>query len=545
MYRVLFFALSIIYCSCIVINSESGNTEIIDNCIENITFSTGNITLLVDKNPDSFKQVLQFVNQATTKLSPNFSLTFFNASGVFTNLKSNVDTSFINQYIQFLLNESKNENNYNIKESLVFFALLETTQIIPKNSIIVVFVNAFNKSDIKLAKYMLNILKEKKIQLYAVINNEESTGYKILKDLVLNSGGRLLKNTTFSNFITYPKEIQDTKLSDVIKSDRNNNSANTLLDIIEKFKNNKKYGMYEIDNTSNATGKRYSDQITPPSSGRLRDFKIENIISNIFGNKFGNTNPAETITIEVGLGSELITSALKISEVYFEVRNTGISAQTVSFSCTDDKQILSSLSEYRRDLQPEEITTVVLYLSTKAGIYQDEIIFWAKTRTQSYQKKVLVDVGTQIVDQTSPELTYKYTSDCTGLIFSKCSKGTWTMEINAKDSESGLMSVNSLPKGIYFPEIYSAGTTDTVTGYYSDSCCKPDIQISAVDRMNNKISYTLNAYNTIWSPGAIAALVLGILLFLILIALIIYFVIKKRKQKESYNLPRYKGRGGI
>lgn len=85
MYNIFIFALPILYCSAIVINSESGShSEIVNNgtdLIENVTFSTGNITLLVDKNPDSFKQVLQFVKQFTMKSTINWSLATFNSSG--------------------------------------------------------------------------------------------------------------------------------------------------------------------------------------------------------------------------------------------------------------------------------------------------------------------------------------------------------------------------------------------------------------------------------------------------------------------------------
>lgn len=44
--------------------------------------------------------------------------------------------------------------------------------------------------------------------------------------------------------------------------------------------------------------------------------------------------------------------------------------------------------------------------------------------------------------------------------------------------------------------------------------------------------------------GAIAAIVVGIVIFIILVVIIVIFTVKRCKQKESYDLPTYRG-GGI
>lgn len=62
----------------------------------------------------------------------------------------------------------------------------------------------------------------------------------------------------------------------------------------------------------------------------------------------------------------------------------------------------------------------------------------------------------------------------------------------------GLLQLNTAPRGIFFPYGYISGTKDSVTGYYSDSCCNPDLQITAVDRMNNRNSYSVNAYRKLF-----------------------------------------------
>jgi hypothetical protein len=100
-----------------------------------------------------------------------------------------------------------------------------------------------------------------------------------------------------------------------------------------------------------------------------------------------------------------------------------------------------------------------------------------------------------------------------------------------------------------------------VTGFYSESCCNPDLELIAFDRQNNKKTHHLNAYRLYLyevvekkmkvlflganlGPGAIAAIVLGVVLLLIIIAIII--IVAKTKCKccktqQSYDLPVYRG----
>ncbi|XP_060515767.1 uncharacterized protein LOC132695500 [Cylas formicarius] len=255
--------------------------------------------------------------------------------------------------------------------------------------------------------------------------------------------------------------------------------------------------------------------------------------------------PSDPLTVDVGVGSELITKGQSRPQVFFEVTNQGNDVVTVTFTCSDQKYILQSLSTYRKVLSPLESTIVTLTLNTKGGVYQDEITFSAKAGSVFVQKKILVDVDSfNYFDDTEPRIDYSYTSDCTDVIFSKCEKGTWTIEITAQDLDSGLLQLNTIPKGLYVPNSYTAGTTEAVKGFYSDSCCNPNLKIIAIDRLNNRRIYTVNAYHARWSPGAIAALVLGIILFILLIVLIVWLVVRWKKQKESYDLPTYRG-GGI
>lgn len=58
----------------------------------------------------------------------------------------------------------------------------------------------------------------------------------------------------------------------------------------------------------------------------------------------------------------------------------------------------------------------------------------------------------------------------------------------------GLLQINTEPKGLQFRKGYTSGTKDSVIGYYSGSCCDPDLEIFVVDRINNKRTIAVNAY---------------------------------------------------
>lgn len=79
-----------------------------------------------------------------------------------------------------------------------------------------------------------------------------------------------------------------------------------------------------------------------------------------------------------------------------------------------------------------------LTLITRFGSYEDEITFNAWIGSESFQKIVIVDVRSQpLYDNENPELDYSFSSDCSKVVFSKCTEGTWTVKVVAKDTGSG------------------------------------------------------------------------------------------------------------
>lgn len=63
---------------------------------------------------------------------------------------------------------------------------------------------------------------------------------------------------------------------------------------------------------------------------------------------------------------------------------------------------------------------------------------------------------------------------------------------------AGILHVGSRPKGLHFPNGFTTGTTQEIIGYYSESCCRPDLELVVYDRQHNRVTKKINAYcNTI------------------------------------------------
>ncbi|XP_050313265.1 uncharacterized protein LOC126748224 isoform X2 [Anthonomus grandis grandis] len=351
-----------------------------------------------------------------------------------------------------------------------------------------------------------NILRE------AYNENYDSVFLKTRQDFVSRSASLVLFNTSVSSQYGHKAK-----------------SAFGLEDIdnISEINNSTFLGNY--NNLFNASSINLLVPKTKDAANNFRKSKIHNEnlpeIANlaqyrlVTGNPFQrlrntlNKNdlyPQQILTVDVALGSELILASETRGEVYFEIFNHADTTQFVSFTCSDSKYILQSLSTYRISLKPFESTLVILYVHTYSGIYQDEITFTARTGTLRIQKRVLIDVRTHLEQyENTLYADWKYTSDCTGILYSQCSSASWRIEITAHAPGSGLLQLNTEPKGITIPLGYTVGTTEAVTGYYSESCCYPDLTIIAVDRRKNRISYNVNAFLCI-VPTPIISLIVGL-----------------------------------
>ncbi|XP_045481796.1 uncharacterized protein LOC123685947 [Harmonia axyridis] len=264
---------------------------------------------------------------------------------------------------------------------------------------------------------------------------------------------------------------------------------------------------------------------------------------------FLKNNPENTVyilpslTVELGEDSNLLMTPNERQEIPFEVTNNLNSATRVTFTVRDELGILLEIDRYIAILRPHASTTVRVAVLPKSGQHSDRITFIA-TGSEQVRKDVLVDIGGNYQSDTdAPFVDYTYTSDCTDIVLSKCKEGTWTIKITAQDSDSGIKLLTTIPKGLYFPDTYTSGTREEVTGIYSESCCNADLQIIAVDRMNNRYSRQINAYRAPLSFWAVTAITSVSLIFLAIIIVSSLICLKKCKRNEadSFDLPTYRG----
>ncbi|CAH0562165.1 unnamed protein product [Brassicogethes aeneus] len=219
-------------------------------------------------------------------------------------------------------------------------------------------------------------------------------------------------------------------------------------------------------------------------------------LSYINPKEYKNIFPKPPLAIEVGENSDIVISNTLSSrpQLFFEVTNQGSRVANLQFSVSDEKYMLLSLYPRRIILGPQETRSVTVTLSPRQGSFSNTVTFTAYGG-EIVEKRVEIEVGRRLdYDVKEPELNWKYTSDCTDKLVKKCEDGTWTVEIRVKDVGVGLLQVTSNPKGVYFPDGYTTGTRDEITGYYSDSCCNSDLKIIAMDRAKNIAIREVNPY---------------------------------------------------
>ncbi|KAL3289616.1 hypothetical protein HHI36_023027 [Cryptolaemus montrouzieri] len=249
------------------------------------------------------------------------------------------------------------------------------------------------------------------------------------------------------------------------------------------------------------------------------------------------------LVVELSEETSLLLNSYQRTEIVYTVTNNLNSVTQVSFTVKDEMRILLAIDKTSATLGPLETTTVKVAVMPRFDTGTDRIVFIA-TGSEQVRKEVIVDVNNNYSDDDdSPDLDYSYTSDCTGVLLTKCKEGTWTIKIKARDPDSGLMILKTLPKGIYVANGYTAGTREEVIGYYSDTCCNADLQIIAIDRANNRVIKHANAYRAPLSFWAITAIVLVTLIILVIIVGIGIFCFQKYRKSEgdSFDLPTYRG----
>jgi len=162
--------------------------------------------------------------------------------------------------------------------------------------------------------------------------------------------------------------------------------------------------------------------------------------------------------------------------------------------------------------------------------------FWAPNPVVS--RAVQVSAVPPVFDADRPTIRYSLRNNCRNVPRESCSTATWDMEGTAQDSQSGLISVTSFPVGVEILTSFIAGTTANVPIAYTASCCRPTVDITATDARGNFLTRHIDAYTDDWlSEAAIAAIVLGVLLFIFIIIVIVLAILLCRKRR-SHNFPQ-------
>lgn len=187
---------------------------------------------------------------------------------------------------------------------------------------------------------------------------------------------------------------------------------------------------------------------------------------------------------------------------------------------------------------------VFVPLTATAGT-RNKITFTVRGVTDVQQAVYFTVTGnTPVQDSWAPTLSWNYGSRCEwksnpGV----CSQHVWSVEVTAQDWDTGILRLQSQPKGLLLLQPFTAGTRDPVIATYSASCCQPRVTITAYDAGNNLKTVTLDVTDIWLSDAAIAAIVVGVILFIVLVILIIIWCVWCiRRRKQSGELPVYRSR---
>uniref|UniRef100_A0A4Y0BK12 VWFA domain-containing protein n=1 Tax=Anopheles funestus TaxID=62324 RepID=A0A4Y0BK12_ANOFN len=251
--------------------------------------------------------------------------------------------------------------------------------------------------------------------------------------------------------------------------------------------------------------------------------------------------------VDVGVNSQLIGARGQALQLYFEVTNYRQTPITYFFRVTDELAFLRSLNPGQVTLSPGQsiIVTVALVVTPTAEIGSRDKVTFSTTGVDSVSQAAWVTVSDSagLADSTRPSLWYTYSSRCEFRSTpATCTGAFWTLEVMARDWETGLMRISSNPAGLLYKTPFTAGTRDEVRASYTASCCQPRVTITAYDVSRNVRSLNLDVTDIWLNEAGIAAVVLGILLFIaliILLVLLIRYCIRKRRQSKE--LPIYRG----
>ncbi|XP_045509262.1 uncharacterized protein LOC123704813 [Colias croceus] len=260
-----------------------------------------------------------------------------------------------------------------------------------------------------------------------------------------------------------------------------------------------------------------------------------------------NQSGSVLTSVQIGLSTRLYGTPGDRLQLYFEVTNYREQTVRFNFGAVGELRFLTGIEPTAQSVASGQTVTVIVSLVITATAQpgaRDLITFTAYGNEQvSISAYVYVlNPGQVINDASPPSIRHNFQGSCLLKQGNDCNEHVWSSTIVARDSEGGLLRLTSSPPGVIYDGNFISGSRDDVTATYRATCCSPRVVINAVDAFGNTNSYIVDISNY-FPPSAIAAIVLGIILFigiLVLIIFLIYWCVKRRK--EVRDLPTYTSR---
>ncbi|XP_026762136.2 uncharacterized protein LOC113520912 [Galleria mellonella] len=248
--------------------------------------------------------------------------------------------------------------------------------------------------------------------------------------------------------------------------------------------------------------------------------------------------------VQIGLSTRLYGAPGDNLQLHFEVTNYREQAVSFRFGAVGELRFLTGISPLAQTIQSGQTVNVIVSLtisnSAQPGA-RDLVTFTAYGQEQvSISTYVyVINSGDTTVDTWAPELRHNFQGTCLQRLGDDCAQHVWSATIIARDAVGGLLRLSSSPVGLTYDSNFIAGSREEVIAVYRATCCAPRVMVTAVDAFGNANSYIVDISNY-YTPAAIAAIVLSVLLAIAIIALIVYLIhwcVKRRR--ESRELPSY------
>ncbi|XP_055587596.1 uncharacterized protein LOC129740039 [Uranotaenia lowii] len=250
--------------------------------------------------------------------------------------------------------------------------------------------------------------------------------------------------------------------------------------------------------------------------------------------------------VDIGANSQLNGARGSTIRIVFEVTNFRETPSFYIFSVNDELSFLRAMEPTSALLQPQQTVNVAVTMTIGPNAEigaRDKVTFRTEGGDRVTQAAwITVTDSAGLSDAYQPSIWYSYSSRCEGRSTAgTCTGAFWTVDITARDYETGLMRISSSPLGIIYKSPFTAGSRDEVKASYTASCCQPKVTISAHDVARNVRSINLDVTDIWLNEAGIAAVVLGILLFIALIVLLVLLIRWCIRRKRQQELPIYRG----